>query len=117
MTQFIIGKKNLNFVLDTGAETNILDSRLSKEVFGEVVMERKITLIGAGSKKIEAWYGRVTELKAGSIKLNNMEVLITSLKQMSEAFGNNIDGMLGYAFLSKQKVGINFLTNEMYIWK
>jgi len=117
MTQVVIGSQRLNFVLDTGAETNIMDSRLPKEVFSEVEMERKISLIGTGSKKVEAWYGRVKETNLGSCKIANMEVMVTSLKHLSAAFGRDIDGMLGYGFLSKQKVGINFLTNEMYIWK
>jgi predicted aspartyl protease len=117
ITMVVFGKHKLNFVLDTGAETNILDSRLSKAVLADVVLERKISLIGTGSKKEEAWYGRIKEANLGLYKLENMEVLITSLKHLSAAFGKNIDGMLGYGFLSKQKIGINFLTNELYIWK
>lgn len=117
LTQVVVGKQKLNFVLDTGAETNILDSRLSKAVLADVVLERKISLIGAGSKKEEAWYGTVKQMHFGTYSVNNLEVMITSLKHLSAAFGKNIDGMLGYGFLSKQKIGINFLTNELYIWK
>lgn len=117
VTPLFIGGQKLNFVLDTGAETNILDSRLKKVVFNEVVMERKIDLIGSGSKKVEAWYGRVKVGSIGTMHLKNMEVLVTSLQQMSAAFGVDIDGMLGSDFLSKQKVVINFLQNELYVWK
>lgn len=109
--------KKLNFILDTGAESNVLDSRLSKEIFNEVIMDRKITLVGSGSKKVDAWYGRLKELEIAPVKLLNMEVLITSMEYMSKSFDRNIDGMLGFPFLSKQKIGINFLTNELYIWK
>jgi predicted aspartyl protease len=117
VTPLLIGGQKLNFVLDTGAETNILDSRLKKIVFNEVVMERKIDLIGSGSKIVEAWYGRVKSGSIGTMQLENMEVLVTSLQHMSAAFGVDIDGMLGIGFLSKQKVVINFLQNELYVWK
>lgn len=113
----MIGKQKLNFVLDTGAEVSILDSRLSGAVFETVVMERKITLTGTSAKKTEAWYGRVKQVTLGPVKLTDFEVLITSLKSMSDAFGRSIDGMLGYSFLSKQKIAINFVGNEIYIWK
>lgn len=113
----MIGKQKLNFVLDTGAEVSVLDSRLSGAVFETVEMERKITLTGTSAKKTEAWYGRVKQVNLGPVKLTDFEVLITSLKSMSDAFGRSIDGMLGYSFLSKQKIAINFVGNEIYIWK
>lgn len=117
ITKMAVGKQMLNFVLDTGAETNILDSRLPKSVFSNVIMDRKISLVGTGQKPVEAWYGRLFNASLGQVKIDSMDVLVTSLQQMSEAFGQNIDGMLGYAFLSKQKTGINFLNNELYLWK
>lgn len=117
IARLVVGGQKLNFVLDTGAESNVFDSRLKKGVMSHVMMDRKISLIGSGSKKVDAWYGRVTEAELGPVKLENMEVLITSMQYMSLAYDRNIDGMLGYPFLSKQKIGINFLTNELYLWK
>jgi hypothetical protein len=117
MVQIQVGKKGRHFVLDTGAETSILDSRLPKDVMANVEMVRKISLIGAGSKKTEAWYGLLNSAFIGPVSLGSMEVLITSLADMAMAYGRNIDGMLGAAFFSKQKVAINFINNELYIWK
>ncbi len=117
LAQVQIGKRTKNFILDTGAETNILDSRLSNDIMASVEMTRKISLIGSGAKKTEAWYGVLKDASIGKVPLGSMEVLVTSLARMSEAYGRNIDGMLGFAFFSKQKVGINFINNELYLWK
>ncbi len=111
------GKRKLNFILDTGAESNVLDSRLPNQVLDSVKLERKITVIGSGNEKRDAWYGNFTGLRAGEKPLQAVEVLLTSLAQMSMAYDRNIDGMLGIAFLSQQKIGINFQTEKLYIWK
>ncbi len=117
MVQVQIAKKNKNFLLDTGAETSIIDSRLSKDIMASVEMTRKISLVGSGYKKTEAWYGLLKNASLGSVSIDSMEVLVTPLADLAAAYGRNIDGMLGFAFLSKQKVGINFISNELYIWK
>ncbi|HSK13332.1 MAG TPA: pepsin/retropepsin-like aspartic protease family protein [Phnomibacter sp.] len=115
--QLYAGKHKLNFVLDTGAETNVIDSRLPSHIMENVSIERKITLVGTGNRRIEAWYGKMKNLFLIDEPLGDQDFLVTSLKDMSAAFGRDIDGMLGYEFLSKQMIGFNFLTNQMYLWK
>lgn len=117
MVELFAGKNRLNFVLDTGAESNVLDSRLSKKIFQGVSLNRRVTLIGSGNQKIDAWYGVMESLSIGNLSYENTEVLITSLESMAHAYGRNIDGMLGNVILGKQKIGINFLSNRLYIWK
>jgi predicted aspartyl protease len=117
MVEMRAGKNKLNFVLDTGAESNVLDSRLSKKVFQSVTLDRRVTLIGSGNNKMDAWYGLVENLSMGNTSFENTEVLITSLESMALAYGRNIDGMLGNSLLGKQKIGINFCSNMLYIWK
>jgi len=117
MVEMKAGKNKLNFVLDTGAESNVLDSRLSKKVFQSVTLNRRVTLVGSGNKKMDAWYGLVENLSLGNTTFENTEVLITSLESMALAYGRNIDGMLGNTLLAKQKIGINFCSNTLYIWK
>ncbi len=117
MVEMRAGKNRLNFVLDTGAESNVLDSRLSKRIFELVTLDRRVTIVGSGNKKTDAWYGIMESLSLGNQSYDKTEVLITSLESMALAYGRNIDGMLGNALLSKQKIGINFWSNTLYIWK
>ena len=117
ITEVRIGKNKLSFVLDTGAEINVVDSRLSKQVLSQVTIERRISLVGAGQSKNEAWYGSLKQLSMGSVQSNNLDVMVTSLKHLSDAYGRNIDGILGYSFLSGRIAGVNFAANELYLWK
>jgi predicted aspartyl protease len=117
VTEVLVGKNRLSFILDTGAETNVLDSRLPKQVLANVTMERRISVVGAGSERKEAWYGSLKHLSVGGTRVNHLDVMVTSLQHLSDAYGRSIDGILGYSFLSGKIAAINFANNELYVWK
>jgi hypothetical protein len=53
----------------------------------------------------------------GDLSLNNVPLLVTNLEKMCFAYDKCVDGILGFDFLSLNKIGFNFVTNKMYIWK
>jgi predicted aspartyl protease len=113
----LAGKK-LNFIIDTGAESNVLDSRLPNKIFENVVVSRRVVLRGTGNRKVDALYASVKNMKLGNVDLASMPVLITNLENMCYAYDKNcLDGLLGFDFLSLHRIGFNFVTRKMYIWK
>ena len=113
---YLKGKK-LKFIIDSGAETNVLDSRLPNQVFEQVVITRRVTLNGSGDHKVEALYGNLKGLQIGGHEIGSLPVLITNLESMCDAYNNCLNGMLGFDFLSLHKIGFNFVKRKMYIWK
>jgi predicted aspartyl protease len=109
--------KKLTFIIDTGAESNILDSRLPGKIFENVAITRRVTLSGAGNKKVEALYGDMNNMKIGNLNIVTLPVLVTNLEKMCFSYDKCIDGMLGFDFLSLHKIGFNFVNHKMYIWK
>jgi predicted aspartyl protease len=116
MYTWMAGKK-LRFIIDTGAESNVLDSRLPNKIFDNVVINRRVLLSGSGNKKVEALYGSIKDMKIGNQNYGTLPVLITNLEKMCYSYDTCLDGMLGFDFLSLHKIGFNFVTNKMYIWK
>lgn len=112
----IAGKK-LKFVVDSGAESNVLDSRLPNKIFENVAITGRVLLKGSSDKKIEALHGDLKNLKIGDLNVSTLPVLITNLEKMCYSYNDCIDGMLGFDFLSLHKIGFNFVTRKMYIWK
>jgi predicted aspartyl protease len=112
-----IGSKKLIFVVDTGAESNVIDSRLPNNLFENFSISKRVKLSGAGSKKIEALYGDMQNVKIGNLDVKTMPLLVTNLEKMCYAYDKCVDGILGFDFLSLNKIGFNFVTNKMYIWK
>jgi hypothetical protein len=107
--------KNLRFCFDTGAETNVIDRYAPKNVLNCITITRRSTLSGAGSSTSEVLFGTMNGFPFGPNILNEMETIITNLDPLSEAYGTKIDGMLGYSFLSKGVICINFVKKEFAI--
>jgi hypothetical protein len=115
-TTEIEGRK-LRLVIDCAAESNILDSRLPNKIFENITITRRVKLAGPGEKKIDALSGSLSNMKIGTLDISNLPVTITNLEYTCFAHGGCVDGVLGFDFLSLHKIGFNFVTRKMFIWK
>jgi hypothetical protein len=109
--------KKMKLIIDSGAETNILDSRLPDKVFEQVSITGRVMVAGAGNTKVEALTGNLQNMRIGRQDIATLPVLITNLEKTCFSYGGCVDGVLGFDFLSLQKIGFNFVTRKMYIWK
>ncbi|MES2647260.1 MAG: pepsin/retropepsin-like aspartic protease family protein [Bacteroidota bacterium] len=112
----LAGRK-LKFIIDTGAEANVLDTRLPNKIFENVTISRRTSITGTGNRKIEALYGNIKNMKIGNIELGALPIVVTNLENACITNMCCVDGMLGFDFLSLHKIGFNFVKREMYIWK
>jgi hypothetical protein len=117
VTRTTLAGKKLRLMIDSGSESNLLDSRLPGKVFDNVEILRRVQLYGTGAKKVEAIYGNLSNLVIGNNNVGTLPVIIANLDKTCLSDGSCIDGILGFDFLSLHKIGFNFVTNKMYIWK
>jgi Aspartyl protease len=117
MIQTVLAGKKIKLIIDSGAETNLLDSRLPDKIFENVSITGRSILSGAGNTKIEVLRGDLKTLMIGTQAIESLPVLITNLEKTCFSYGGCVDGILGFDFLSLKKIGFNFVTNKMYIWK
>lgn len=103
-----VKNKKLRFCLDTGAETNVLCSTTSSKVLNTVNVKRSSSLSGGGSQTEDVLFGSMNEFMFNNNQMNGMDVIVTNLDYLSDAYGTHIDGMLGYSFLVKGKAYINY---------
>ncbi|MEO7768434.1 MAG: retropepsin-like aspartic protease [Ferruginibacter sp.] len=115
-TAEVAGKK-LKFIIDYGAESNILDSRLPDRIFENVTITGHVNLMGSENKKIDALYGDLKHIKIGNEEIASLSVMIVNLQNTCFSGMGCIDGVLGFDFLSLHKIGFNFVKHKMYIWK
>jgi hypothetical protein len=110
-----VGDKLLRFCYDTGAETNALNSDLSKTILQTVSITRTVKLKGAGSTSREVIYGTMNDFHYDGTFIDNMETIITYMDHLTEAYGVHTDGVLGFDFISKGNFCINFAKETMGI--
>ncbi|MBA9078044.1 MULTISPECIES: aspartyl protease family protein [Rufibacter] len=117
VTSTEVAGKKIEFIIDSGAETNLLDSRLPDKILESVAISRRVMLTGTGNKKVEALFGSLDNLVIGNRSFGAMDVLITNFEKTCFTYNGCVNGVLGYSFLAERKVGFNFVTNKMYLFK
>jgi predicted aspartyl protease len=110
-----IGGKALDFCLDTGAESNVLNSNSPKKVMSTVTILRRSDLMGAGSGESEVLLGKLNDFYIAGHAISNMQAIIASLDALSASYGYTVDGILGYDFFEKGDICINLVKNELKV--
>lgn len=113
-----VNNNTLWFAFDTGAETNLLEYRLSKKIGEEVEVISRSKLTGIGGSTFEVVYARFDNLRIGDRMFMKNRVLLTDLDKMGRVYGSSVDGVLGYDFFARGIFTINFVKKEfeMYIY-
>lgn len=114
-----IAGKSINTCFDTGAEMMVLDNYLSEKILKNVQLSKRLNLTGTGGQKIEVWSGTLIDLQIGTTYLKNVPVLLSSLQQLSDAYGQPVDGILGFNLLEKGIVHISMRKKQfaLYLYK
>ncbi len=114
-----IAGKTINTCFDTGAEMMVLDNYLSDKILKNVQLSKRLNLTGTGGQKTEVWSGTLNELQLGSKSIEDVPVLLSSLQQLSDAYGQTVDGIIGYNILDKGIVHISMRKKQfaLYLYK
>jgi predicted aspartyl protease len=99
------GKGRYRFVLDTGASLTMISPELAKKL--DVQRNETQKGVGAGGS-VEVHFGTVKSLAIGETQLDGLMVEIMELTGISKAIETEIDGIVGYNFLKKFRVVIDY---------
>lgn len=116
MLHGVVAGKKLNLCLDSGAETNVINSKVSDKVLKKFTLARRSVLLGTGGSKVEVLVGRLDDFTIGSMNLSNLPTVISNLEEFGEATEQQIDGMVGFEFLNKGIICINFRKKELTVF-
>ena len=107
-------KDSLNFVLDTGSGGISLDSTTAVEFNVKKVMTDKTVRGIAGMKTVEFTYDHAIHLPG--LTVENLDFHINDYYILTSAYGIRIDGIIGYSFLRRYLLAINYetLTFDVY---
>ena len=113
-----IGDVSLRFGLDTGAGTNLLDSKRKKELDPELVTtirNASVVGLGAGASRIDA--ADIVETTIAGSHYWSMRYVFTDISRMKNLKDNRVDGLLGYPFFKEGKFTINYNKQLFGIWE
>lgn len=102
------GEGAYDFVLDTGAGTSLLSPELARELNVEGAETKEAQTAGG---KVSVAVGSVESLAIGTAKVENLQVAMTDLSDLSKAVGAKVDGDIGYNYLKHFRVTIDYGSN------
>jgi len=110
-----VGQETMNFALDSGSEYNQLNTSKSQKVIQFFIPSKRIVLAGTSSQKAEVMAGKLYRVKLSNhIYFGPMNTIITNLNRMNDAFGVNLDGVMGYEFFAQKRTIINYKKEMLY---
>jgi predicted aspartyl protease len=111
LLQTIVNRKGpYRFVLDTGAGPTMISPELAKKL--EVKRDETHKAVGAGGS-LEVRFATLSSLAVGGTQLEGLMVGIMDLRGISKAIETDIDGIVGYNFLKKFRVSIDYPTQTV----
>jgi len=107
--------KPLNFVLDSGAGSPVVDSDVAKELgLGTV---GKLEARGAGEGTQEANFVTLPSIKLGDVVVDSVSGATISLKFLNKYEGMPIQGILGYDVFSRFVVKIDYENEKLTLYE
>jgi hypothetical protein len=105
----------LNFIFDTGSSGISLDSSTCKE-FNLTTTPTDTLVTGiAGTRKVSYLFNK--NLTVGNLVTDSLNFFVNDYTILNSVYGDKIDGIIGYSFLSKYVFDINFDSLHIKIYK
>ena len=112
-----IGENTYLLGLDTGAECNLLNTKLKVAVNPNLRRQREMAYRRSNKKIVRTIGGELEQMRVGVLACGPMVSLFGSMKEINARFpGARLDGLLGYEFLRQFTVAINFRTKQIAFW-
>ncbi len=99
------GRGPFDFIFDTGAGTSLLTPELAKELNVKTIGSKEGQSAGG---KVAVSLAKADSLGVGELQMEDVDLGIVDLAQVAKTIGAKIDGDLGYNFLKKYRVTIDY---------
>lgn len=109
-----VNDQNLRLALDSGAEVNLIDHRYQKRL-GIISKKKNYQISGVGQEIRKSSAGRLPLLKLQELTFPKLDVLLFNMAAFNARSGIQLDGILGYGFLSRGKFAINYKKKRLYV--
>ena len=111
-----VNSVRLDLILDSGAELNLINRQVNRRVLDNFEVIKRVNLIGVGNKDVEVLAGVLHDAECGNQFSEKMNTLLTSMDEINTSFNVHVEGVLGYEFLKKRRVLVNYQKRKLYFF-
>ena len=104
----------LNFILDTGSGGISLDSLTAERLKIKTELSDRTIRGIAGIKQVQFAYNH--KLRLPGLQVDSLNFHINDYDVLTSAYGEKIDGIIGYSFFSRFIVKIDYDSNRVFVY-
>jgi hypothetical protein len=104
----------LNFVLDTGGGGISLDSATASRLQLKTILTDRIIRGVAGVRQVNFAYNQSLHLP--NLTVNNLDFHINDYEVLTSAYGEKIDGIIGFSFFSRYIVKLDYDSSKIFVY-
>ncbi|MDR3326698.1 MAG: aspartyl protease family protein [Prevotellaceae bacterium] len=108
-----VGQQELNLGFDCGANGNLLSADLFNTFEKQLTKVRKTDLSGAGESKTDVKAGKIKNLIIGNKKFQKILTVFNDMSHLNAGYNLQLDGLIGYEILSKQKTLLSYQNKKI----
>ena len=112
VTLTLNGQPGMVFLLDSGTNSNILNMRTSEALGLKSVSIQQAKGLGLGSGKVHVAAAKDIDARIGDVQVANL-MAIVDLRGLESHFNHREDGILGFPFLQRFVVVLDFDKREL----
>jgi predicted aspartyl protease len=102
-------EKNLNFLVDTGANPTVLDRRVAQKLH----LQEQAGILTGINGRVQAGLATVPSLQFGPIRRDNFDVVVEDLSFFAKAVPVRIDGVIGLDVVGQIPFEIDYAANRI----
>jgi hypothetical protein len=104
----------LNFILDTGSGGISLDSATVAELKVQTELSDRTIRGIAGIRRVRFAYNR--SMRLPGLTVDSLNFHVNDYEILSSAYGEKVDGIIGYSFLSRYIVMVNYDSSRIFVY-
>ena len=112
-----VSGQTMIFGLDSGASTNLLSEDWYEELRGSLSSIRETDLTGADGRKEIVMKGTLDKLTIAEVDFDTTPTAFKDISNLKQAYGKELDGLVGYEILSRQVTMVSYSQHKIYIFR
>jgi len=108
-----VGNKTLSLGIDCGAESNLIDDDLFDDLRKQLKKITEDELIGADNNPKKVKTAKIKSILIGGKMFKMLNTTFSDISHLNEGYKIQIDGLIGYEVLSKQKTILSYKRKEL----
>ncbi len=104
----LAGNKKIKLGIDTGAAQTLIDQKVANQIDYEISDKSKRNIVGVENMSDIIEVGKIRTIRIGNHTYNNIEIFIKNIDHINNVLNRDINGLIGYDILRRQKTLISY---------